>query len=520
LANAKTTLQAAFEQSPIPMVLVSMPDAVLRIVNTACRNFLGIMDEPSPIGQPLASFIPSYQEYDADGNLISILETPLALALQGHSTLSQERKIVTKTGAQHWALVSGNPIYNNNGDLIAAYLVFPDITERRKAEDEKVKLEIQLLQTQKMESVGSLAGGVAHDFNNKLSVILGCTYLVSTEEDPAKRHHYLEEIRNAGEQSADLTRQLLAFARKQTIVPQVLDLNKTVGGMLKMLGRLIGEDIRLAWQPDSDLWLVKFDPSQMDQILANLCVNARDSISDGGMITIGIGNVTIDDDFCTQYSYAKLGEYVRLTVSDNGCGMNIETQIRIFEPFFTTKEVGKGTGLGLSTVFGIVKQNNGFINVESELDVGTTFKIYLPKYSGPIEQPQNAEIKNSAPRGLENVLLVEDELAILTMVKAMLTKQGYTVLTASTPSEAINLAKVFESNISLLITDVIMPEMNGNELANNIKAFRPQIKSLFMSGYTADAISKHGVLDEGINFIQKPFSLPDLATRVREVLDA
>lgn len=390
---------------------------------------------------------------------------------------------------------------------------------RKQAEEEKGRLEYQLHQAQKMESIGSLAGGVAHDFNNKLSVILGCTYLAFSETDPAKLQNFLEEIRKAAEQSADLTRQLLAFARKQTISPKVLDLNETVTGMIKILQRLIGEDIRLAWQPAPDLWLLKLDPSQIDQILANLCVNARDSISADGKITIETGNSSVDEVYCAHESSAVPGEYVRLVVSDNGCGMDKDTQDRIFEPFFTTKDTGKGTGLGLATVFGIVKQNNGFINVYSEPGVGTTFSIYLPRHSGTQALTDKIGATMSAPRGLETILLVEDELSILTMTSMILAKQGYSVLQANSPAEAIRLAKEHVGKISLLITDVIMPEMNGKDLADSLKSLSPQLKCLFMSGYTADAITQHGVLEEGVNFIEKPFSLPALATKVREILD-
>jgi len=395
-----------------------------------------------------------------------------------------------------------------------------NITERKRAEVARLSLEGQLHQAQKMESVGSLAGGVAHDFNNKLSVILGCTYLASAESDPEQRQNYLEEVRKAAEQSSDLTRQLLAFARKQTIAPKVLDLNETVTGMLKMLGRLIGEDIHITWQPAPNLWLLKFDPSQIDQILANLCVNARDSISTDGKITIETGNSIIDEGYCAKHTDVLPGEYVRLIVSDNGCGMDKGTLDRIFEPFFTTKEMGKGTGLGLATVFGIVKQNNGFINVYSEPGIGTTFSIYLPHHAVKSAQIQNENRPIQAPLGQETILLVEDELAIMNIASILLAKQGYSVVSANSPTEAIQLAREHDGEIHLLITDVIMPEMNGKELAHNLLTQYPKIKCLFMSGYTADAIAQHGVLDEGVNFIPKPFSLPDLATKVREVLDS
>jgi len=391
---------------------------------------------------------------------------------------------------------------------------------RKQAEEDASRLESELHQAQKLESIGSLAGGVAHDFNNKLSVILGCAHLASVESNPIQQQHYLEEIRKAAEQSADLTRQLLAFARKQVIAPKVINLNETVTGMLKMLNRLIGEDIRLSWQPAADLWQISFDPSQVDQILANLCVNARDSITQNGTITIETSNGVVDDDYCTRHTDARPGEYVRLAVSDNGCGMNSQTLNRIFEPFFTTKETGKGTGLGLATVFGIVKQNNGFINVSSEPGIGTTFTIYLPRHADTSTQAPADAPATPAPLGQETLLLVEDEHAILNIVAMILTNQGYSVLQASSPAEAIQLVKEHSGTISLLITDVIMPDMNGRDLAHTLQSRNPGLKCLFMSGYTADAISRHGVLEEGVHFIQKPFSLPDLASKVREVLDA
>lgn len=390
---------------------------------------------------------------------------------------------------------------------------------RKQAEEEMLRLEHQLHQSQKMESIGSLAGGVAHDFNNKLSVILGCTYLAYNESDLAKTRQLLDEIRHAAEQSSDLTRQLLAFARKQTIAPKVLDLNKTVTGMLKMLGRLIGEDVRLLWRPTVDLWLIKFDPSQLDQILANLCLNARDAIEKDGKIIIDAGNCSIDEEYSRHHPDIRPGEYVRLTVSDNGCGMNPQTTDRIFEPFFTTKETGKGTGLGLATVFGIVKQNDGFIDVCSEIGIGTTFTIYLPRYVGSALPVHNEGSALHTPPGKETILLVEDELAILNMVSTLLAMQGYSVLEASTPSEAIRLAREHGDKVDLLVTDMIMPEMNGKDLANKLRSLNPQLKCLYISGYTADTITQDGILDAGVNFIQKPFSLPDLATKVRDILD-
>jgi signal transduction histidine kinase/ActR/RegA family two-component response regulator len=361
---------------------------------------------------------------------------------------------------------------------------------------------------------------IFHDFNNMLAVILGHAEMALLQVDPAQPLHAdLEEIRTAAERSANLTRQLLAFARKQTVAPKVLDLNETVAGMLKLLQRLIGENIHLTWQPGANLWPVRVDPSQIDQILANLCVNARDAIADVGTITIETGNAVFDEAYCAAHPDAVPGEYVRLAVSDTGCGMDQDTLAHIFEPFFTTKGVGKGTGLGLATVYGIVKQNNGFITVYSEPGQRTTFTIYLPRQVGKAEQARLAGAAEPALRGQETILLVEDEPVILELTTVMLERQGYTVLAASTPGEAIRLARERAGNIHLLMTDVVMPEMNGRDLAKNLLSLYPQLKHLFMSGYTANVIAYNGVLDEGVYFIQKPFSIKGLAAKVREALD-
>ena len=397
--------------------------------------------------------------------------------------------------------------------------LFEDITESKRAEEERAKLEQQLHQVQKMESVGQLAGGVAHDFNNMLAVILGHTEMALEQVDPASPlHEDLEVVRMAGRRSADLTRQLLAFARRQTVAPKVLDLNEVVTGILAMLGRLIGEDIRLGWQPAAGLWPLKVDPSQIDQLLTNLCVNARDAIKGVGRLTIETANVTLDLDYCAAHLGAVPGDYVRLAVSDDGCGMDQETQQHLFEPFFTTKERGKGTGLGLATVYGVVKQNHGYINVYSEPGHGTTFTIYLPRHQGTSVPVRTDGAAEPSLGGRETLLLVEDEAAILRMTKTMLERLGYVVLSAGTPGAAIRLAEQHAGEIHLLVTDVIMPEMNGRDLARNLLTRYPGMKRLFMSGYTADVIASHGVLDEGVNFIQKPFSKGDLSAKVREAL--
>lgn len=432
-----------------------------------------------------------------------------------------ELEMVRKDGSHGWMWVHGKTVLDAMGVMVGLRGTVQDITERKKAEEERKNLQAQLNQAQKMESVGRLAGGVAHDYNNMLGIIIGYTELAiekTTPTDPL--YADLAEILSAAKRSADITQQLLAFARKQTISPKVLDLNDTIESMLKMLRRLIGEDVDLAWLPGAELWPVKIDPGQVDQILVNLCVNARDAIMDIGKITIETGKAIFDEVYCADHVEFVPGEYVLLAVSDNGGGMAPETLDMLFEPFFTTKDVNKGTGLGLATVYGIVKQNNGFINAYSEPEKGTTFRIYFPRHESDAKQVHKEAPVASDARGRETILLVEDEPAILRMTTMMLELLSYTVLGASMPGEAIHLAHEHSGEIHLLMTDVVMPEMNGRDLARKLLTLYPNLKLLFMSGYTANVIAHHGVLDEGVNFfIQKPFSMKDLASKVREALD-
>ncbi|MBF0467266.1 MAG: response regulator [Desulfamplus sp.] len=394
-----------------------------------------------------------------------------------------------------------------------------EIAENERAAREKEKLQIQLNQSQKMESVGRLAGGVAHDFNNMLGVILGHTELVLMDIKPEEPlFDRIQEIRKAAERSSDLTRQLLAFARKQTVEPKVLDLNETVEGMLNMLRRLIGEDINLKWIPGPEPWRVRVDPSQIDHILANLCVNARDAITGSGNIIIETTRSVLDETFLAAHAGFIKGDYMQLSVSDDGCGMDKSTMGKLFEPFFTTKELGKGTGLGLATVYGIVEQNNGIIKTYSEPGKGTTFRIYFPRHMGDNEQVIEAVESKPSERGHETILVVEDEDSMLEMTTIMLGHLGYKVLAAATYNEAVELSNKYPGKIDLLITDVIMPQVNGRELANEILSRHANTKCLFMSGYTADIITHHGVLDDGVNFIQKPFSMRNLSSKVRETL--
>ncbi len=394
-----------------------------------------------------------------------------------------------------------------------------EIIERKRAEEEQERLRAQLDQARKMESVGRLAGGVAHDFNNMLGVILGHAELALMKLDHTHPlHSHLSAILKATERSADLTRQLLAFARKQTILPRTLNLNETVEGMLVMLERLIGEDIRLVWHSGEGVWTVKMDPSQLDQILTNLCVNARDAISGVGKIMIETSNVIFDEEYRAVDSEFLPGEFVMLAVSDDGGGMDRDTMEKIFDPFFTTKGVGEGTGLGLATVYGIVKQNNGFIKVYSEPGLGATFRIFLPRHEAASVECGGA-VPEPLKRGHETILLVEDEAAILEIGRVMLESLGYSVLAALTPADAIRLAEERRGMIDLLLTDVIMPEMNGRELAKILLSLYPDLACLFMSGYTADVIAHRGVLDDGVNFIQKPFTSRGLSMAVRLALE-
>ncbi len=386
-----------------------------------------------------------------------------------------------------------------------------DATEQRR-------LEGQLLQAQKMEAVGRLAGGVAHDFNNLLTVILSYSDLLLEDlplDIPDRED--VEEIRKAAIAASALTRQLLAFSRQQVLEPRVLDVNTVVASTEKLLTRLLGEDVSLTTSLAVALGAVKVDPGQLEQIIMNLAVNARDAMPRGGRLSMETANVEMDEGYVRGHPLARPGHYVMLAVSDTGIGMDAATQARIFEPFFTTKEAGKGTGLGLATVYGIVRQSGGFIWVYSEPDHGTSFKIYLPRADEPVSPAAAA-----APQvvgGSETVLVVEDVAAVRAVTRQMLERHGYRVLEASNGATALSLAQQHQSAIHLLVTDVVMPEVSGRELADQLVQLRPDMKVLFMSGYTDDAIVRHGILQEGIAYLQKPFTPDTLARKVRVVLD-
>ncbi len=395
---------------------------------------------------------------------------------------------------------------------------FRDLTEQKQAEDENKRLHEQLVQSQKMDAIGRLAGGVAHDFNNMLGVIIGYAEFILEKIDTSNPvHEDVGEILKAATRSADLTQQLLAFSRKQTIVARVLDINENIEDTLNMLRKLIGEDIDLIWLPSSLKSIIRFDPSQLNQILVNLCINAKDAIEKSGRITIKTKNISVDRDYSGKYKELAKGDYVLLSFSDNGSGMEEETVDKIFEPFFSQKGA-KGTGLGMATVYGIVKQNKGFINVSSVIGKGTTINIYFSKYVGEtdIQLPRTQEGLYKGQG--QTILLVEDEKIIREMVQSILERLGYQVLVAETPTAAISFAETQKDSIALLLTDVIMPDMNGRDLSVKIQQICPSLQTLYMSGYTDNVIAPHGVLEQGTHFIQKPFSLKDLGTKIYRLL--
>jgi len=523
LRNVQANLDASraryfdlYDLAPVGYITVSDSGLVLEANLTAARLLSVIRGEL--VRQPISRFI-----FAEDQDVYYRTRQKL---MENGEPQTCELRMVKRDRQQttFWGRLDATTAQSESGTTITR-IVFSDISDWKHANEEREKLQDQLNQAQKLESVGRLAGGVAHDFNNMLSVIIGNTEL-AMDNMPAEDPLYdpLSEIAHAARHSADMTRQLLTFARKQIVSPKILDMNETLVGILRVLRRLIGEDVTLTWLPENQLWKVKMDPSQLDQVLTNLCVNARDAIDGFGKITIETDNVTLDEANCADHAGFIPGNFVLLTVRDDGCGMSPDTLSNIFEPFFTTKDMEKGTGLGLATVYGIVKQNNGFIDVVSEPGRGTTFKIYFPQYvvaparvSLPIVSETGAAGEKHGPA---TILLVEDEPAILKMSLMMLQRLGYTVLTATTPGEAIRLVEAYPQTINLLLTDVIMPEMNGRDLAKTLMTMAPNMKRIFMSGYSANIIAEGGILDKSMHFIQKPFSMRDLASKVREALEA
>lgn len=392
--------------------------------------------------------------------------------------------------------------------------VLLDVTSRRQ-------LEEQLRQAQKMEAVGMLAGGVAHDFNNLLTIITGYSQLVLNSLAPADpNRHSVEQIMKAGERAAGLTNQLLAFSRRQTQQPKVLELNKLVSGLSTMLQRLIGEDIDLRLVLRPDLGRVNADPGQVEQVLMNLVVNARDAMPKGGTLTIETSNATLGHDYSGRHLAVKPGPYVLVAVSDTGSGMDAATQARLFEPFFTTKGSGKGTGLGLSTAFSIIRQSNGSIDVYSEQGRGTSVKVYLPRIDQPAEVEEANTQKAAAARGTETILLVEDDEMVRNLVREALEREGYRIMDSADPVQARHMAEQFKGVIQLMITDVVMPKLSGRELANHLTRKRPDMKVLYMSGYTDSAVVNSGLLQREVAFLQKPFTPAALTEKVRSVLES
>ncbi len=418
-----------------------------------------------------------------------------------------------KNGTLYTEGMTVSPVCDALGQIVNYITIKRDITEN-------LRLATQSQKAEKMEAVAQLAGGVAHDFNNMLGVIIGYTELVMNKIEPILPvQAYLEEILKAARRSTDVISKLLAFARRQSITPKVLDLNEVVESTLGTLERLIGEDVELVWVPEVNIWRVNIDPGQIDQILANLIINARDAITRVGKITVETKKVVLDEAYCADHLGASPGEFVMLAVSDDGSGMDKETLAKVFEPYFTTKAGAQETGLGLATVYGIVKQNNGYIDVYSEPEKGATFKIYLPRHTADEtvkgKQEGAAELPQS---GGETVLVAEDEILILKLTGRVLEELGYNVLLANTPDKAIRLAREHSGEIHLVVADVVMPEMNGRELVKRLQSFHPNLKSLYMSGYTASVISRRGLLDEGTFFLQKPFSKKELAEKTRMAL--
>jgi len=480
----------------------STPDGRLLECNRAFANMLGFASPAEAMAQPGAAHPTDRQAR----------ERFLQRLRREGSLVNDENQVRRKDGSLIWIVENVSLISDEDGEEILLGTAF-DMTERRR-------LEEQLLQSQKMEAVGRLAGGIAHDFNNLLTAVAGYSELLLTqlpEGDP--RRESADEIQRAGSRAAALTRQLLAFSRRQVLEPRVLDLNAVISGMERMLRRVIGEDVELTTALEGELWRAKADPGQIEQAILNLIVNARDAMPRGGRLTVETANVLLDEKFAGLYATVHPGPHVMLAVSDTGVGMDAELQARLFEPFFTTKERGKGTGLGLSTTYGIVKQSGGSIWVYSEPGHGTTFKIYLPRCEEPLEDRPAPAPPTAPATGSESVLLVEDEPEVRRLVEKLLGLRGYTVLSAANPSEAIAIARRHEAPIELLLTDVIMPGMNGRDLARILAETRPRMKVLYMSGYTDAAISQQGILAPGTAFLSKPFTPDALARKVREVID-
>jgi PAS domain S-box-containing protein len=501
LRTSEERLQAILEASPDPIVVYDNQGHP-QFLNPAFSDLFGWTQEELK-GRRIP-FVPEDQQELTTAKIKEIFAS-------GKPVQFLSRRL-TKAGDTIDVVVSAAIIWGSEGKAVGMVVNLTNVCEQ-------MRLEAQLQQAQRMEAIGRLAGGVAHDFNNKLGVIMGHTELAIDRIEAAHPvQDDLKAIFNAAQRSAELTKQLLAFARRQTAAPKILDLNATISGMLKMLRRLMGEEIDLVWKPGNPLWPVKIDPVQLDQILANLCANAKDAIDGVGQLTIATRNAQLDEAICAQHPGLITGAYVCLTIGDTGSGMDAGTRDKLFEPFYTTKTVDKGVGLGLATVYGIIKQNKGCIWVDSAPGQGTTFDIYLPR-TAAVEERESRSVTAKRAGGSDTILVVEDESAILRLIKTILNRLGYTILTARRPSEALDLVSHHPDPIHLLITDVVMPEMNGKALREKIEERLPEIRTLFMSGYTTEAIVHRGILEEDVHFLQKPFTMDSLAGKVREILD-
>ena len=485
-------------------------DGTITTWNPAAERMYGYGAEEA-IGKNITMLVPDEAKADPERTLESIRS--------GNRVTNYETVRRRKDGTLIDVSVTVSPIYDEAGHVVGSSAIAQDISQLKRAVAERKAMEEQFHQSQKLESIGRLAGGVAHDFNNMLNVILGYGELMLTklqEADPL--WEYTREVVEAGKRAAALTRQLLAFSRKQTLRPRVLNLNDIISNLKKMLGRLIGEDIQLATALGEDLCSVEVDPGQIEQVIMNIAVNARDAMPQGGVFTIETRNVALDERYAKEHINVEPGDYVLLAMTDNGCGMNDATQKKLFEPFFTTKEKGKGTGLGLATVYGIIKQSKGYIWVYSEPEKGTVFKIYLPCTPTPQSPTKVTAEHEEIPGSGQTILVVEDEPSLRKLCAAILTKAGYHVLAAGNGGEALLLIEEKKVRPDLIISDVVMPGMSGRVLVDRLRKTLPHIRVLFMSGYTDDAIVQHGVLDSGIPFIEKPFNAKALVKKVGKLL--
>jgi PAS domain S-box-containing protein len=498
IRSSEEKFSKAFQLAPLIMSISTIEDGTLLEVNDQYVRSFGYSREES-LGRTSVEL--GIFSDDARKKLIK--------SLGDHNQVSGVELVLhARDGNRLTCLYYGDII--NVAGVKRLLSIVVDISEQKK-------LEEQFRQSQKMEAIGQLAGGVAHDFNNMLTVIQGLSELSRLKVPEGEElWQYLTQITKAAQRSSDITRQLLAFSRKEIVAPRPVNLNELVRDAQKTLFRLIGEDIRLMFQPAAGLWSVRIDPSQMDQILVNLAVNARDAMPNGGVLSIESANVTIKDTSLLYHIDATPGDFVQLTISDSGVGMDKETQEHIFEPFFTTKETGKGTGLGLSTVYGIVTQNKGFITVYSEPGQGTSFRLFFPRIIEEVHVEEKVPV--AVPSGTGTVLLVEDDNMVRWMTTQTLELSGYTVIQAESPREAIDLCEKEETAIDLILTDVVMPGMNGREMMEIIRLIRPGIRTLYMSGYTRDLVAQRGVVDEGMHFIQKPFNMTTLVDKINEVM--